>query len=57
MLLISIHALLRELKQCIKNLKRIEIKVISLNVNIQIRSCNGTVITAANSNRIKRKEC
>lgn len=57
MLLISIHALLRELKQRIKNLKCIEIKVISLDVNIQISFCNGTVNTAANSNRIKRKEC
>jgi hypothetical protein len=57
MLSISIHALLRGLKQRIKNLKRIEIKVISLDVNIRIRSCNGTMITAVNANRIKRKEC
>ena len=57
MLSISIHALLRGLKQRIKNLKYIEIKVISLDVNIRIISCNGTMNTAANANRIKRKEC
>lgn len=57
MLSISRHALLSKLKQYIKNLKRIEIKVMPLDVNIQIRSCNSEVITVAKSNHIKREEC
>lgn len=57
MLSIYRHALLCELKQCIKNSKRIGIEVISFDIIMQALSCDGKVITATNSNRIKRKEC
>jgi hypothetical protein len=52
----SAKRLIKDLKFCIKELKRVEKKTSSRHCNMQVISHNGAVITEVNSSRVKRRE-